>query len=286
MLILFALLAYVVALFERKASDMHDEDVAPAPAVGPQQGPEELVGPTIMLVPGARYFGKVVLTGITSLLANASAVKGKLGELGFNPASVWTRDPPPFFPDAHVDVPGSTYFIAGVYGGKLQRPKRPEVLKRVWTVPPAEIPQLPAAAGDLAHPPLPAEAQELLVHLMSEEGRQAQLVALQAEGWRIRKAIEGLMGWDAEAEAPATTDPERGEPPVPHAPRRRKPPRTRHVRPLVTGPRGELVEPEAEDAGVEMGGGSGQNGLSTHEEVLGVLGLDAAGDPVSGKEVP
>jgi hypothetical protein len=101
---------------------------APTPLAVPGQ---------VQLQPGVRYLAKAVVTAPLSWVVTESAIKGKLGELGFNPVSVWTSDPPPFFPDTTPAPSGDTYWIAADWASPTQSMNAPSQLQGAWAMQPA-----------------------------------------------------------------------------------------------------------------------------------------------------
>ncbi len=108
---------------------------APRPATVPAQARIlEVTAPEIALAPQTRYLAKLQLTGLESTFGTASAVKDKLHEIGFNPVSVWSKDPPEFFPDRMAFPSGSTYWALGDWQGPPESMKPPEQIKRAWVM--------------------------------------------------------------------------------------------------------------------------------------------------------
>jgi hypothetical protein len=169
----------------------------PAPLPDHFHGPLELTGESLWLVPRGSYLIKMVLTGMTAALSNASSLHAKVAEMGFQPARVWNGHPPDLFPDRELTAGASTYWVAGVYAGAPQTPKRPPGFTRVWLLP------LPPAEAPASSPePEPAGATFPAMTPASPEA-YARLVELQGLAYLVRKEIAALQGPEPPEREPA-----------------------------------------------------------------------------------
>jgi hypothetical protein len=109
--------------------------VPPYPApVPPSARILEITAPNVTVAPQTRYLAKIQLTGFESAFGTANAVKDKLHEIGFNPVTVYAKNPPDIFPDRAEYDHGSTYWAVGDWQGPHESLPMPDQVKRVWVM--------------------------------------------------------------------------------------------------------------------------------------------------------